>query len=164
MTNNTTNSEALNFRPVSANDMPILNKMMRAGKAHWGYDQEGLERFMEKFGIRDQAYFDHVIGYVAESPKGIAGYYLFNVGDKPPTLDQFILDTNLIGKGYGRRLWNHCVKESQKHGWPEFTLWSDPNSQGFYEHMGAEKIDERPMVTVPGKMSPIMKYKVPKAH
>jgi L-amino acid N-acyltransferase YncA len=144
--------------------MPVLNKMMRAGKAHWGYGEEGLNRFMEKFGIHDKAYFNHIVGYVAESPKGIAGYYLFNTNDNTPVLDQFILDTNLIGKGFGRHLWNHCVKESQKQGWSEFNFWSDPNSQGFYEHMGAIKVDERPMVTVPGKMSPIMKYSVPRVH
>jgi hypothetical protein len=164
MTNITPNSTSINFRPVTHKDMPTLNKMMRAGKAHWGYGEEGLDRFMDKFGIYDKSYFDNILGYVAESPQGIVGYYLFNTSEETPTLDQFILNTEHIGKGFGRHLWNHCVKESQKHGWTEFVLWSDPHSQSFYEHMGAVKFDERPMVTVPGKMSPIMKYKVPKQH
>ena len=162
MTTNNLNIKGINFRPVTPKDLPLLNKMMRAGKAHWGYDEKALDRFMTKFGIHDKSYFNNIIGYVAESPNGVAGYYLFNTREKKPVLDQFILDTQLIGKGFGRHLWNHCVKESQKHGWNEFTLWSDPNSLGFYEHMGAVKIDERPMVTIPGKMSPIMKYTVPK--
>ncbi len=164
MTTDTPNYETLNFRPVTLTDLPILNQMMRAGKAYWGYDEDGLDRFMKKFGIHDVSYFDNVIGYVAESPKGVAGYYLFNTSEKPPMLDQFILDTKLIGKGFGRHLWNHCVKESQKQGWPEFTFWSDPNSLGFYEHIGAVKIDERPMVTAPGKMAPVMKYSVPRKN
>jgi len=164
MTRNTSNHETINFRPVTSGDLPTLNQMMRAGKAHWGYDEEGLERFMKKYSIKDTAYFDTIIGYVAETPNGVAGYYLFNTGEKTPQLDQFILDTKLIGKGLGRHIWNHCVKESQKQGWPEFTFVSDPNSQGFYEHMGAIKIDEHPMVTAPGKMAPVMKYSTQRVH
>jgi len=30
------------------------------------------------------------------------------------------------------------------------------------EHMGAVRIDERPMVTLPGQMAPIMKFVIPK--
>jgi hypothetical protein len=161
MQNTTLKNDTLKFRPVVREDVPTLNRMMRAGKAHWGYSEDGLERFMKTFGIHDDAYLDNVIGYVAESPKGVAGYYLFNLGENPPMLDQFILDTDIIGQGFGRKLWNHCVATSQKQGWKEFTFWSDPNSQAFYEHMGAIKYDERPMVTLPGHMAPTMRYTVP---
>jgi GNAT superfamily N-acetyltransferase len=76
-------------------------------------------------------------------------------------LDHFFLETKLIGQGYGRQLWNHCVRQAQEKGWTEFTFWSDPHSLGFYEHMGAIKIEERPMVTLPGHVAPIMRFVVP---
>jgi GNAT superfamily N-acetyltransferase len=73
-------------------------------------------------------------------------------------LDHFFLDTQFIGQGFGRQLWNHCIRQAQQKGWADFTFWSDPHSLGFYEHMGAIKIDERPMVTLPGATAPIMRF------
>lgn len=153
--------DALSYRPVNATDIPKINQLMRAGKAYWGYSEEGLDRFMKTFGIADATYFDKCLGFIAESKQKMVGFYLFKTNENPPMLDHFVLDTQQIGKGYGRRLWKHCVEQTQKQGWTEFTFWSDPHTQGFYEHMGAVKIDERPMVTLPGHVAPIMRFLVP---
>lgn len=157
--------DTLKFHPVDPTHLPLINQLMRAGKGYWGYSEEALDRFMKTFGIADAEYFDKTFGFIAESMQGVVGYYLFKTDEHPPILDHFILDTRHIGQGYGRHLWNHCVEQSQKQGWTEFTLWSDPHALGFYERMGAVKIDERPMVTLPGHMAPIMRFLVPhKAH
>lgn len=152
----------LRFRPVVPEDRPLLNQLMRAGKGYWGYPEDGLDRFMKTFGIPDDTYFNDAIGFVAESSQDVVGYYLFKTDEQPPTLDQFFLDIRFVGQGYGRHLWNHCVGQSRQYGWIEFKFWSDPHSLGFYEHMGAVKIGERPMVTLPGHMAPIMQFSVPK--
>ena len=151
----------LNYRPIQPTDLPVLNKMMRAAKGHWGYSEDQLDRFMDSYSIKDTGYFKEAYGYIAESPEGIAGYYVLNTAESAPKLDQFILNTELIGKGLGRQLWNHCVAESQKKGWNEIAFCSDPNSCGFFEHMGAIKVGEKPMVTVPGRTSPLMRFSVP---
>lgn len=113
---------------------------------------------MKVFGIEDESYFEKSFGFVAESDNQVIGHYLFKVDENPPMLDHFFLNTQCIGQGYGRHLWNHCVVQAQKKGWDVFTFWSDPYSLGFYEHMGAVKIDERPMVTLPGHMAHIMHF------
>ncbi len=99
-----------------------------------------------------------------KSNKNVIGYYLFKTDENPPMLDHFFLDTQFIGQGYVRYLWNHCVSKAQNEGWDIFTLWSDPYSLGFYEHVGAVKIDERPMVTLPGHMAPIMSFSLVKIN
>lgn len=116
---------------------------------------------MENFGIKDVSYFDKALGYIAENSDGVVGYYLLKTDEQPPMLDNFFLNTQLIGQGYGRLLWNHCIEQCQRQNWKIITFWSDPHSLGFYEHMGAIKIDERPMVTLPGHMAPIMQFVVP---
>ena len=148
----------LSFRLVAPSDLSLINHLMREGKGYWRYPEEGLDRFMKVFGIADARYFDHAFGYIAELPEAVVGYYLFKTNESPIELDHFFLNTQLIGQGHGRKLWEHCIDQCQKQGWAEFTFWSDPHSQGFYEHMGAIKIDERPMVTLQGHMAPIMKY------
>lgn len=152
--------QQLAFRPIISQDMLLLNRLMREGKGYWGYPEEGLDRFMETFGIPDTSYFDKGFGFIAEFGNEVIGYYLFKTNNTQLELDHFFLNTKLIGQGYGRHLWEHCVFQAQTRGWSEFTFWSDPHSLGFYEHMGAVKIDERAMVTLPGHMAPIMKFLV----
>jgi GNAT superfamily N-acetyltransferase len=153
-------AQGLTFRSVTVNDMTLLNRLMREGKGYWGYPEEGLDRFMKIFGILDTSYFDKGFGFIAELGGDVVGQYLFKTNENPPQLDHFFLNTLFIGQGYGRQLWSHCISQAQKRGWTEFTFWSDPHSLAFYEHMGAIKIDERPMVTLPGHMAPIMKYSI----
>jgi GNAT superfamily N-acetyltransferase len=150
----------MRFRPIIPADLPLINRLMRTGKGYWGYPEEGLDRFMQTFGIAHDTYFDTAFGYIVESPLGVIGYYLFKTNENSLELDHFFLETKLIGQGYGRQLWNHCVSHAQQKGWTEFTFWSDPHSLGFYEHMGAVQIAERAMVTLPGHMAPIMRFVV----
>ena len=152
--------EELSFRNITATDLPLINRLMRAGKGYWGYAEEGLDRFMSTFGVKDDVYFEKAFGSLAESPQGTIGYYLFKIDKNTLELDHFFLETHLIGQGYGRCLWEHCIEAAQNKGWAEFTFWSDPHSLGFYEHMGAVKIEERPMVTLPGHMAPIMRFSI----
>lgn len=151
-------SQSLKFRSVVPPDLPLINHLMRSGKGYWGYPEEGLDRFMQTFGITDETYFDKAFGSIASSSQGEIGYYLFKIDQDTLELDHFFLDTQFIGQGYGRLLWDHCVHQAQERRWSAFVFWSDPHSLGFYEHMGAIKIDERPMVTLPGHMAPIMKF------
>lgn len=148
----------LTFRPATPEGIPLLNQLMRDGKGYWGYPEEGLDRFMQNFGIPDGSYFKKSFGFIAESQQEVIGQYLFKIDETSPLLDHFFLNTKFIGQGYGRLLWEHCIKQAKKKSWLEFTFWSDPYSLGFYEHMGAIKIAERPMVTLPGHMAPIMKF------
>lgn len=150
----------LNFRPITAIDLPLVNRLMRAGKGYWGYEEAGLDRFMETFGISGEAYFEKAFGSIANALKKTIGYYLFKINEEALELDHFFLDTRFIGQGHGRYLWAHCVEAAQQKGWEEFTFTSDPNSRGFYEHMGAVQIDEKPSVILPGHRVPIMRVTV----
>lgn len=151
-------TQSLNFQEATPADIPLLNQLMRDGKAYWGYPEDGLDRFMKVFGISDPSYFKNGFGFIAKSNDEVIGQYLFKTDESGLVLDHFFLNTRFIGQGYGRILWEHCIKEVREKGMKEFTFWADPYALGFYEHMGAVKFTERPMVTVPGHMTPIMKF------
>lgn len=138
-------TSALKFREAIYEDVPFLNELIREGKAYWGYSEDGLDRFMQSFGIPDTSHLDKGFGFVAELPSEVVGYYFFKAYENPPELDHFFLNTKYIGQGYGRILWEHCVQKAKQKDWKEFVFWSDPHAQAFYEHMGAFKIKEHPM-------------------
>ncbi|MEB3702199.1 GNAT family N-acetyltransferase [Candidatus Bealeia paramacronuclearis] len=75
---------------------------------------------MDTFGIKDASYFEDSFGFVAKSHNEVIGQYLFKTDETPPLLDHFFLETQHIGQGYGRRLWNHCVSTACTKGWKEF--------------------------------------------
>lgn len=143
-------------------DIPLLNQLIREGKGYWGYPENGLERFFQTFGIANGTYFEKGFGFLAETEDQVMGYILFKFQEDRLELDHFGLDTQFIGQGYGRPLWDHTVMIAQAEGWKEFMFWADPHALGFYEHMGAVKVGERPMVTLPGHMAPIMRFVIPK--
>lgn len=148
----------LNFRPINLLDTALLNKLMREGKGYWGYPEDRLDIFMEKFGINDPSFYNNAFGFIAEENDKVIGQYVFQEKESPPYLDHFFLDVQMIGKGYGRKLWEHCINQARLKGWKEFIFWSDPNSKPFYEHMGAVTFEHRPMMTMPGHLAPIMRY------
>ena len=150
----------LTFRRVMPEDLLILNQLIREGKAYWGYPEAGIDRFMDQFGISDISYFKKSFGFILESSEGVIGTYIFSSDESGPMLDHLFLNTQFIGQGYGRQLWDHCVESARKKGWELFTFWADPNALEFYEHMGAIKIGERPMITLTGHMAPIMQFNI----
>ncbi len=61
-------------------------------------------------------------------------------------LDMLYLDTNYIGKGVGKFLFQHFAKEMKQRGKKTFGLmcFSDNKSIGFYKKMGGRVTVERP--------------------
>ena len=47
-----------------------------------------------------------------------------------------------MGKGVGRELFDHMLARCQGLGARVLEIKSDPNTQGFYERMGATKVGE----------------------
>jgi len=119
-------SQYLTFRPATLNDLPLLNRLMREGKGYWGYPEEGLDRFMKTFGIRDETYFEKGFGFIAESSQDVIGHYLFKTNETPPMLDHFFLETKFIGQGYGRLLWEHCIDQAKQKGWEDLPFGPIP--------------------------------------
>jgi GNAT superfamily N-acetyltransferase len=53
-----------------------------------------------------------------------------------------VLPENLR-QGIGRRLFGHAVERARALGFGRLTIESDPNAEGFYQKMGARRVDLR---------------------
>ncbi len=58
--------------------------------------------------------------------------------------DLLFLDSQFIGKGYGRLLWSEVINTSKNQNWGVFRFISDNISQvmGFYKYMRAKQVGE----------------------
>jgi GNAT superfamily N-acetyltransferase len=45
-----------------------------------------------------------------------------------------------MGRGVGRSLFLHALERARELGCRELEIESDPNAEGFYQHMGARRV------------------------
>jgi len=145
------------LRPARPSEADEITALTLRSKGYWAYDPEVLEGMrpmltMSPDRIRD----DRVV--VAEQDGMLLGYY--QLGGEPPDgeLVDLFIEPQVIGTGLGRLLWNHAVTSALKRGFRTLSLESDPNAEGFYLRMGAERIGWREVA--PGRVLPAMRARL----
>ena len=143
------------LRPASPDEVGALSELALRSKAYWGYDSDFLEACRDEltFSATDAARI-----VVAES--GGAPVGLYTVDGRPPegVLTNLWVDPDAIGSGVGRRLWTHAVESARAGGFSGLLIDADPNAEGFYLRMGAERIGEQPSGSIPGRMLPLLRF------
>jgi GNAT superfamily N-acetyltransferase len=69
---------------------------------------------------------------VIEDDSGIIGFHRVIPGE-PAVLEDLWLESEAIGAGHGRRLWEHAVGVARAGGASAMELDAEPNAMGFYD-------------------------------
>lgn len=141
------------------NDVDELNRIAYESEAYWGYDLEYMKRFEEMYRITENYILTNPTFVFLESNL-IIGFYSLLVHDKSPELELFYVKPEYIGKGYGKKMWNHLVYYCKSMGIKFFYLVTSPQAKGFYEKMGAVMIDEVDSLLREGRKIPRLKFEV----
>ena len=87
------------------------------------------------------------VSLTKQSPSMIRG--LLRRGEHPPRndgndiwLDNLWVLPEHMGQGIGKQLFQHALERSRLRGESILKIEADPNAQGFYEKMGAQKVSE----------------------
>jgi|SRR5579872_2194283 len=148
------------IKDATTKDLNKINEIMRISKAHWGYDEQFMDIFMNKLGINSEYMKNHSIKLLYVDNQ-VAGFYNFGINsDNVFELDNFFLHPDYIGLGLGKKLWDACCQTAKEQGKSEFILWSDPNVENFYLKMGCEKIGVRESPMMPNRYPPVLRYKI----
>lgn len=141
-------------------DIDAINHLMLMSKAFWGYDDKFLDRFMDIIGIKENYLRNNTIKLVYLNNQFIGFYNFIIHKDGSFELDNFFLHSDFIGKGFGRKMWEHCCNDARQLGINEFIVWSDPHAENFYIKMGCQKIGERKSPMMPNRYPPVLKYQI----
>lgn len=140
----------------------MLSELALAAKGFWGYDQAFIEscRAELTFSADDVARGRFV---VADLGGRVVGFY--SVDGDPPAgeLGNMWVRPGEIGAGLGRLMWQDAMAAAAAAGFEYLKIDADPNAEGFYAAMGAERIGETPSESIPGRMLPLMRVRVPAA-
>lgn len=149
----------LQLKEAISSNIRLINEIMYHSFMHWNYDLERMKRFMSAFGITE-AYLNENPVYMAYDDQDLFGIFSFGKCEDRPgdELNYFFINRELIGHGYGQKLWQLCCDKAKSKGIKEFFIWSQIDAANFYRKMGAKDIGTRPSRITPGLNPPLLHY------
>ena len=141
-------------------DAAALTDIAFAAKRHWGYPEQWMESWRDALTIRPEFIASHET-YIAHLEGRIVGFYaLGQPAGQIQLLHLWVLPA-AMGRGVGRGLFKHAIATAKELGCREFEIESDPNAEGFYRHMGAQRVRES-IVILDGQSRelPVLIYKL----
>ena len=142
------------IRLATPEEAPLLSDLAFASKAYWGYPPEFMEDCREELQV-DPADCKAGLVTVTEEENGIiAGYYRL-AGQAPiGELADLFIQPEHIGSGIGKELLLHATSRARMLGMTALEIHADPHAEGFYSHLGAERIGFIHSGSISGRLLP----------
>jgi GNAT superfamily N-acetyltransferase len=130
------------IRRAVPSEADALTALALAGKRHWGYPEAWLEAWRATLTITPDYVAAHVVCCAEDEAGRVVGFYAVEGDGGSCRLEHLWLDPSAIGGGLGRQLFEHAVQTTQALRAAELLIEAEPNAEGFYLHMGAQRIGE----------------------
>jgi GNAT superfamily N-acetyltransferase len=148
------------IRRARPEEAGLLSALGLRSKAHWGYDAEFLAACRVDLTLSADDIASSSV-YVCDGVDAPLGYYrLVLQDDGVAELDALFVEPAAMGQGVGRSLWQHAVATATKLGCSEMLWQSDPQAEGFYLAMGAQRAGELESTVMPGRMLPFIRFRL----
>lgn len=155
----------IKYTQAAWDDLETINSLMHRSKAHWGYDEAFMNKFMQLFQMTSDYLEKNKVRLFFETDDSPCstpiGFYSFSLNAEGDyELDNFFIDPSYIGKGFGKSMWHHLVADLKSCGAKKFVLWSDPGAENFYKKMGCAKIGVKKSPMMPDRYPIIFEYTI----
>lgn len=144
-------------RPARPDEAEVLSALAFRSKASWGYDTRLMDACRDELTVTRDA-IERGDVFVLEAAGRVIGYYSFAVWKGDLELGHFFVEPGATGRAVGRALWIDAVRRATARGVPRLLIQSDPNAEGFYLKLGAERIDVVPSQALAGRLLPLLLY------
>ena len=133
----------LQIRRATPDESNALTEIAHAAKRHWKYPEKWIELWRPELTITPEFIANNEV-YVALVDGEIGGCCALVFSESLAELEHMWIDPQQMGRGVGRALFEHTKQRARDLGSIELELSADPNAEGFYLHMHAERIGEVP--------------------
>jgi GNAT superfamily N-acetyltransferase len=133
----------LSIEPAQVADIEILTEIAHAAKRYWSYPEALIQLWKEDLTIT-AAHLEHYRLFCGWEVARIVGFYALELRLEAAELEALWVWPADIGRGIGTRLFQHATEVARAHSCKSLTVVADPHALGFYQKMGAQKIDEVP--------------------
>ena len=129
------------IRKASKDNSQTLTEIALDAKRHWGYPESWIKHWESDLTISPDFISQHHV-YVAETDGEIRGFYALCLTENKAELEHMWVRPAYIGTGIGKELFLDAMERASKMNVSEVELSADPNAEGFYQRMGAQRIGE----------------------
>ncbi|MFI9624748.1 GNAT family N-acetyltransferase [Streptomyces sp. NPDC052042] len=147
----------MDLRPARADEAGLLSGLALESKGHWDYDEAFLAACREELTLRPDD-IERLRTTVAEEGGRVLGFTTLEGAPPEGALGMMFVAPGAIGRGLGRRLFEHAMAQARRLGFARLTIDADPNAEPFYAAMGAVRIGSTPSGSIPGRELPLMEY------
>lgn len=148
------------IRRVESSESSQLTQLAHLAKAYWGYSPEFMLAFDAELTFQAADLDDeHAIFRVGTFDGRICSFYALRLeADNQLEMTALFVEPTMLGKGLGRRLFEHAVKKARKRGAKNILIHSDPYAEKFYLKMGAVNIGNVASRSVEDREIPLLEY------
>jgi GNAT superfamily N-acetyltransferase len=118
-----------------------LTQIAIAAKRHWNYPEHWIQFWASQLTISAEYISSNEVWMVMDKEELIA-FYALSQNEDDWELGHLWVVPEYIGKGIGKKLFDHALERCKLLNIPFLKIFADPNAQAFYEKMGAKKISE----------------------
>ena len=138
-----------------------LTRVAFAAKGHWGYPERWMHRWTASLTISPAFVRDNEV-YAAVEGGDTVGFYALVGSGSVLELEHLWVAPGFIGRGAGKALFEHAVDRAVSLGAQTLRIEADPNAEGFYGRMGAERVGENAYeIEGQSRVLPLMALKLP---
>ena len=131
----------MKIRRALPEESPVLTQIAHDAKRHWGYPEYWIQHWQSDLTVTSDFVSENQV-YVAEKDGELVGFYALILRDEKAELEHLWVAPSHIDQGIGKELFVHAMQEAAGQNVMAVEISSDPNAEGFYRKMGAQKIGE----------------------
>lgn len=147
------------IRKAKDEEANCLSNLAIKSEAYWGYDKNYMESFRSNYRVTEE-FINQNPTYLIEDNKIILGFYGFMINNKVVLLEYLYVESDSIGHGYGKILWNHMINICKRKDIKKVELVTSPQSKDFYIKMGAKTVGQVKSIVVKGRRIPKLIYNI----
>jgi GNAT superfamily N-acetyltransferase len=146
-------------RRARPDEEAALHELALRSKAYWGYDDALMDTWRDELRVEPS---DLEAGRVLVATVGEAAVGFATVTAEPPDaeLEAMFVEPGAIRTGSGTVLFGAACDLARDLGCVRLLIESDPHAEGFYVRQGAVRIGERESVSVPGRLLPLLAFRI----
>jgi GNAT superfamily N-acetyltransferase len=133
--------QILRIRQALPQEAATLTQIAHDAKRHWGYPEHWIQHWQADLTISPEFIGDNLV-YIAERESEIIGFVALVVRKDKAELEHLWVAPPHIGTGVGKELFIYAMQGAAGENVREVEISSDPDAEGFYQRMGAQRIGE----------------------
>lgn len=149
----------MRIRSAGEDELGQLSDLALRSKAAHGYSAEFLEACREELTITAARLANETI-LVAEESGSRLGFVAVAIHHDCAALMDLFVEPDHRGCGVGSRLFQTAVETARSVGATRLEIEADPHAEDWYRKRGAERIGEAPSGSIPGRILPLLIYRL----